>query len=393
MPRTDVPPARSVSSRAGSFSGTTGPGSVCSLEDVSVSSTATTAQSVPGTPSRSNGVASSASSSSAAAAAAASLLVNGTLVGYAAAVRYGGRGIPKPSPSSSLAAPTLSQSDVASSSNSVSGESYPTDGVADALSSLALGDNSATSSVSSSLESPSRLLDGRYSPLVSSSMSPLADPVIEQWNLSPAAPPQPSAASDVPFLAQSDSSYLSRADAEESQLSWQAAPWDQAWPSLQQQNQDAQSSSRSPSSPSFFPMFSTQGMNSSGMSSSMGESAWNPPEYVPSNGHGMNSNGFGSSNGMMGMNGNGGFGSNGSTGVGRFGRGGLGMRGGSSYSSLGGFLQPEYLPQQEPELPLDTSFESIIGDSNLGPDDNLEKKQRLDFALPPTPADYQRHYR
>lgn len=140
-------------------------------------------------------------------------------------------------------------------------------------------------------------------------------------------------------------------------------------------------------------MFSTQGMNSNGMSSSMGQSAWNPPEYVPSNGNGMNSNGFGGGSGMMGMSGNGGFGSNGSTGGGRFGRGGLGMRGGSSYSSLGGFLQSEYLPQQEPELPLDTSFESIIGESDIIPDDNLEKKQRLDFALPPTPTDYQRHYR
>lgn len=185
-------------------------------------------------------------------------------------------------------------------------------------------------------------------------------------------------------MGQSDAGYLSRADAEESQLSWQAAPWDQAWPSLQQQNQDAQSSSRSPSSPSFFPMFSTQGMNSNGMSSSMGQSAWNPPEYAPSNGNGMNdSNGFGGSFGSNGSNGGGG----------RFGRGGLGMHSGSSYSSLGGFLQPEYLPQQEPELPLDTSFESIIGDADLSPDDDLEKKQRLDFALPPTPADYQRHYR
>lgn len=394
VPRTDVPPARSVSSRAGSFSGTTGPGSVCSLEDVSVSSTATTAHSMPGTPSRTNG---SSSSSRPLSSPPTNLMANGTLVGYAAAVRYGGRGIPKPS-----ATPVPPPSAAADLTNGVSDENLPTDGVADALSSLAIGESSTTPSLSasSSLESPSKLLEsarnGHFSPL-ESAMSPLADPVIEQWNLSPAAPPQPSASSEVPFLGQSESSYLSGAigddDTDESQLSWQAAPWEQSWPSLQQQNQAPESSQRSPSSPSFFPMFSTQGMTSSG--SPMSESAWSPPEYTSRNGNSL-SNGFG--NGMMGMGSGGlpmsnGFGSNGSGGRGAFGSGGLGMRGGSPYSALGGFLQPEYMPQQEPELPLDTGFGSIIGDSGLGPDGELEKKQHLDFALPSSPTGFQRHYR
>lgn len=383
VPRTDVPPPRSVSSRAGSFSGTTGPGSVCSLEDLSVSSTSTTARSVPGTPSRANGSATSSS-----AATTNNLVASGTLVGYAAAVRFG-RAIPKSFHSSSG---PLSVSDLASSSHSVNGESYPTDGVADALSSLALGDASSTPSMSasSSLDSPSHLLgssmSGHFSPL-GSTMSPLADPVIEQWNLSPAAPPQPSATSDVPFISQSDSSYLSNALGadEDSQLSWQAAPWDQAWPSLQQQQNQGVHPSRSPSSPSFFPMFSTQPMDAPG--TSLDQSAWNPPEFAPSSSNGR-SNGFGG--GMMGMSGSG------YRPGGRFGRSGLGMRSSdeSAYSSLGGFLQPaEFLPHQEPELPLESALESIIGDSALGPDDDLEKKQqRLDFALPSSPSRFQHHY-
>lgn len=39
VPRTDVPPPRSVSSRGGSFSGPSGPGSVGSLDDLSISTT------------------------------------------------------------------------------------------------------------------------------------------------------------------------------------------------------------------------------------------------------------------------------------------------------------------------------------------------------------------
>uniref|UniRef100_K3WL69 RRM domain-containing protein n=1 Tax=Globisporangium ultimum (strain ATCC 200006 / CBS 805.95 / DAOM BR144) TaxID=431595 RepID=K3WL69_GLOUD len=400
VPRTDVPPARSVSSRAGSFSGTGGPGSVGSLEDVSVSSTATL--SMPGTPSRATGSSNSSRSAMSSSPAPANLMANGTLVGYAAAVRYGGRGIPKPT---SSIAPVLPPSAITDSykNNDDSDDHAPPDGVADALSSLALGDSSATPSLSasSSLESPSKLLDaagnGHFSPLGSAIMSPLAaDPVIEQWNLSPAAPPQPSVSSEVPFLGQSKSRYLSGAirnddvTDESSQLPWQAAPWDHAWPSLQpQQHSNAPESQRSPSSPSFFPMFSTQGMNASG--SPMSESAWNPPEYVTGNGFG---------NGMMGMGGSG-FGSNGSNGRmgrggGAFGNGGLGgvPRSSSPYSSLGGFLQAEYLPQQEPELPLDTGFGSLIADANLGPDDSeLEKKQHLDFALPSSSTGFQRHYR
>ncbi|KAF1331491.1 Heterogeneous nuclear ribonucleoprotein, partial [Globisporangium splendens] len=399
VPRTDVPPARSVSSRAGSFSGTGGPGSVGSLEDVSVSSTATL--SMPGTPSRATGSSNSSRSTMSSSPAPTNLMTNGTLVGYAAAVRYGGRGIPKPT---SSIAPILPPSTITDSHNNDddSDDHAPPDGVADALSSLALGDSSATPSLSasSSLESPSKLLDaagnGHFSPLGSAIMSPLAaDPVIEQWNLSPAAPPQPSVSSEVPFLGQSKSRYLSGAirndDAtdESSQLSWQAASWDHAWPSLQpQQHSNAPESQRSPSSPSFFPMFSTQGMNGSG--SPMSESAWNPPEYVTGNGFG---------NGMMGMGGSGfGNGSSGhmGRGGGAFGNGSLGgvPRSSSPYSSLGGFLQPEYLPQQEPELPLDTGFGSLIVDASLDPDDSeLEKKQHLDFALPSSPTGFQRHYR
>ncbi|TYZ57006.1 hypothetical protein PybrP1_003785 [[Pythium] brassicae (nom. inval.)] len=392
VPRTDVPPPRSVSSRAGSFSGTTGPGSVCSLEDLSVSSTATTVRSVPGTPSRSNGLAASSS-----AATANNQATSGTLVGYAAAVRFG-RGIPKSFSSSSG---PLTASDLATPYHGANGEIFATDGVTDALSSLALGDSSTTPSVSasSSLDSPSHLLgssmSGHFSPL-GSTLSPLAaDPVIEQWNLSPAAPPQASAALDVPFLSQSESSYLSGAlgpdVGEDSQLSWQAAPWDQAWPSLQPPPpSQGVHSSRSPSSPSFFPMFSTQSMGSPG--TSLDQSAWNPPEYAPSsNGSGMRGNGFGG--GMMGMSGSG------YRPGARFGRSGLGIRSDdeSPYSALGGFLQPtaaEFLPQQEPELPLETSLESLIGGADLGPDDDLEKKQRLDFALPSSPSrfQHQHHY-
>lgn len=125
---------------------------------------------------------------------------------------------------------------------------------------------------------------------------------------------------------------------------------------------------------------------------SLDQSAWNPPEYAPnSSGNGMRGNGFGGS--MMGMSGSG------YRPGGRFGRSGLGMHSDndeSPYSALGGFLQPtaaEFLPQQEPELPLESSLESIIGGgADVGPDDDLEKKQRLDFALPSSPSRFQHHY-
>ncbi|KAG2526550.1 hypothetical protein BBO99_00002962 [Phytophthora kernoviae] len=85
VPRTDVPPPRSVSSRGGSFSGPSGPGSVGSLDDIN----ATPPVSLSGSMPSSSGLTAVMGSEklSRASSASASIKSSGTLVGYAAAVR------------------------------------------------------------------------------------------------------------------------------------------------------------------------------------------------------------------------------------------------------------------------------------------------------------------
>ncbi|KAG7400304.1 hypothetical protein PHYBOEH_006244 [Phytophthora boehmeriae] len=279
VPRTDVPPPRSVSSRGGSFSGPSGPGSVGSLDDINATPPVSLSGSMPST----SGLAAAMGSEklSRASSASANIMSNGTLVGYAAAVRYGGRVLPKTSSSnamtmastSSVTSPRpLSSNGDGSVINGINLETSTISGVADALSSLVLGD----------------------------------DPVIEQWKLSPSVGPQLSTP-EIPLGSPSESSFLPQGlvdDANESSnLSWKAAPWEQqSWgsPPLQQNQQSLQQQQQPPLPPAPAPFFSMFSNQRNGAASS---SAWHTNG---DNGYGENDTttspgGDGFSGGMMGM--------------------------------------------------------------------------------------------
>lgn len=405
MPRTDVPPPRSVSSRGGSFSGTTGPGSVGSLDDVSISPTS--ASLLPGTASNNDLSASGRSTPrrSLGTTPPPNSMVNGALGGYAAAVRYG-RGLPKSGPAS-----VSENDDITHRKDSISSERMSVSGMADALSSLVLGDanTSPPASTRSSIASSDKLMDvvtsgnGHLSPLEVHGSPLVHDPVMEQWNLSPAAPPQPSA--DIPLLSSHESAYGLGSETNGSRLTWQSNSWQPSWSGHQAHHQGSNSSQESlldlnpssaPSTPSFFSVFA----NPRGPSSPSSSATWSPSGYAapsssPNSGFSMMGMGMG-----LPVEGGRGFGrgglSNGSPmSRGVFGggaRNGLGMRGsnGSSYGSLGGFLQPEYLPEQNSGLPV--RFGGMMGSEDGGVH---EKHDPLGFDHPATASsvDFERNYR
>jgi hypothetical protein len=438
VPRTDVPPPRSVSSRGGSFSGPSGPGSVGSLDDLSTTTTppVSLSGSVPST----SGLAAAMGSEklSRTSSASSGLIPNGMLGGYAAAVRFGSRGLPKTSSSnamlssSSVTSPRpLSSNGDASSINGISLDTSTISGVADALSSLVLGDGGSSrgggilggsssaaspplSASSSSRGSSDHLVDGaaangHLSPL-DVALHPLDnDPVIEQWKLSPSSGPQLSP--DAPLGSPSESSYLPHGLVDESaepasSLSWQAAPWQQqSWGSPPLPRAQQQQPPLPPAPAPLFSMFSNQ---RSGGTPLHGSSAWhsNVDNGYGNNDSASNASGDGFGNGMMGMglSMDGGFGSDG------VGRGAFGMHAEGDntapYSSLGGFLQPDYLPPNHPheqqqhetgaaEHPLDSTSFGRMMSSDVAPDaDDLRKEpSSLEYDLPSSAAEYHRQYR
>lgn len=435
VPRTDVPPPRSVSSRGGSFSGPSGPGSVGSLDDVSSTPPVSLSGSVPSTSGlmAAMGAEKLTRSSSGSGSLSSN---NGTLVGYAAAVRYGGRSLPKTSSSNSMGIASaslvtsprpLSSNGDGSVVNGINLETSTISGVADALSSLVLGDGGSSrggilggssaaspplSASSSSRGSSDHLVDasatnGHLSPL-DVALNPLdTDPVIEQWKLSPSSGPQLSPP-EVPLGSPSESSYLPHGLVDDhhepsSNLSWKAAPWEkQSWgsPSVH----PSQKQPPLPPAPTpFFSMFSNQPNGSAGSSAwhSNGEHGFENNDAAAVSG----SDGFGS--GLMGM----GMGLSIDRGFGgdNVGRGAFNMHGegenSTSYSSLGGFLQPEYLPpghaHQQPQdaglgdLPLDSaSFGRMMSNEDVPDTDDMHKEPTaLEYELPSSAAEYHRQYR
>ncbi|CAI5735220.1 unnamed protein product [Hyaloperonospora brassicae] len=446
VPRTDIPPPRSVSSRGDSFSGPSGPGSVGSLDDVC--SMTTPPLSLSGSMPSVSGLTAAMGSDKMCRATptSANLMPNGMLRGYAAAVRYGGQGVSKTTSNAVLSSSSMtSNSDTSSTYKGISLESSSLSGVADALSSLVLRDSGASCgsgfmggngiaaspplSASSSRESMDHLFDsaavsstnGHCSPL-DTGLHPLdSDPVIEQWKLSPSSGPQ--LASDAPLAPCFESSYLSHGLADGnaesvSNLSWQAAPWQQqSWGSpplprsqqQQQQQQQHQHQQQQPPLPptptSLFSMFSNK---RSGGTPLHGSSAW---QSNAERGYGYDAStaasdgdGFGSGTMGMGLSIDGGFSDN------RVGPGTFGMhpeRGNSApYRPSGGFLQQEYLPtdrsheQQQrgavpADLPLDsTPFERLMNSDVLSNADKLRREpSSLDYSLPSSAAEFHREFR
>ncbi|KAE9041230.1 hypothetical protein PR002_g4559 [Phytophthora rubi] len=442
VPRTDVPPPRSVSSRGGSFSGPSGPGSVGSLDDISISTTppVSLSGSVPST----SGLAATMGSEklSRTTSASGNLMPNGMLGGYAAAVRFGSRALPKtsssnsmlPSPSVTSPRPLSSNGDVSSVGNGISLDTSTISGVADALSSLVLGDDGSSrgggilgggssaaspplSASSSSRGSSDHLVDAATVSATNGHLSPLDvalhpldnDPVIEQWKLSPSSGPQLSA--DIPLGSPSESSYLPHGLVDNtaessSNLSWQAAPWkQQSWgsPSLPPTQQQQQP----PLPPAPAPLFSMFSNQRNGGTPLHGSSAWhsNADNGYGNNEAAVNPSGDGFGNGMMGI----GLSIDRSFGGDGVGRGTFGMHseGGNSapYSSLGGFLQQDYLPSSHSheqqhetvaaEHPLDSaSFGRMMsGEATPDVDDLRKEPTSLEYDLPSSAAEYHRQYR
>ncbi|CEG50517.1 heterogeneous nuclear ribonucleoprotein [Plasmopara halstedii] len=434
VPRTDVPPPRSVSSRGGSFSGLSGPGSVGSLDEISTATTPPV--SLCGSVPSSNGLATAMGSEklSRTSSASANLMPNGMLGGYAAAVRYGGRGVLKSSssnamPSSSMTSPRLMPNNEDSCSiNGITLDSSAINGVADALSSLVIGNGSfsrgggilsASSAIpspplsagSSSRGSTDHFMDSATTSVTNGHMSPLDvafhpldnDPVIEQWKLSPSLGPQLSPSA--PHSSPTKSSFVLHGLVDDtsqhgSNLSWQASPWQQqSWgspplPRTQQQQQP-------PLPPVPTPLFSIFSSQHNEGTRLHGSSAWplnadtsydNNDSIAPS-GH----DSFG--NRMMGidLSIDGGFGHTGSA---------FGMHSESDtdtpYSSLGNFLQPDYLATNHDQQQLENegakhsldSFGQMVSDDGASDADDLCKNPiSVNYDLPSSTAAYHRQYR
>ncbi|CAH0483029.1 unnamed protein product [Peronospora belbahrii] len=395
VPRTDVPPPRSVSSRGGSFSGPSGPGSVGSMDDV-ISAT-TPPMSLSGSVPSVSGASMGSEKSSRTSSASANLMPNGMLGGLRCCCSLW------------------------CLSNGFNLETSTISGVADALSSLVLSDGvlsrgggfigSAAASPPLSASSSSRgsadhLVDsatisgtnGHLSPL-DIALRPLNnDPVIEQWKLSPSSGPQ--RVSDASLASHSELSYLPHGlvndSSESSSLSWEAAPWQQqSWgsPPLPRGQQHQQ---QPPLPPAPAPLFSMFSNHLSGGTPLHGSSAWHSNSdggYV-NNETTVNSDRDGFGNGMMGMglSINSGFGGN------SVGHSAFGMHTDSvnsaPYQSLGDFLQQEYLStdsQQQHETvvadnPLDSALfgRGGLSSSDVPPDvDDLSKESlSLAYNLP-----------
>lgn len=348
VPRTDVPPSRSVSSRANSFSGTTGPGSVGSLDDVSVTSTASVSRS--GTPSSSL----SASVASLNEGRQGGASGSGPLGGYAAAVRYGGRGMPR---ANSLHQPSPSHA------NGASGFDNPERTlarVADALTSLVLDDDVTTSmSSASSSRVSDKVLESPVAPL----LSPLGitprplDPSADQWSLSPSLGPS----------RLRDGAHLSPTDA---RSTWQGRPWQSGWASQAQREEDAaRAAQQDPMTTQR--LFSPFSGDRRGSRTTLGASTWTTssytstsseygasslnPEPLQLDGSTLNSSGsiFASDEGSNSV----------------FGGSGIGLGPRSPYGAFGSFLQQDFLSSREPELPLESALGGVMDDLN---DDKLD---------------------
>lgn len=437
VPRTDVPPPRSVSSRGDSFSGLSGPGSVGSLDEVS--STTTPPVSLSGSVSSTNGLATAMGSEKLprTSSATMNLMPNGMLKGYAAAVRYGGRGMLKTSSanamhsSSSVTSPRpLSSNGDTCSINGITLDASTISGVADALSSLVIGDGSFSrgggiltggsvvaspplSAGSSSRGSTDHYMDSAtVSTTTNGHMSPLnvafhpldTDPVIEQWKLSPSLGPQLSPSA--PHSSPSNSSFLHSGMVDGStehgsNLSWQATPWQQqSWgsPPLPQPSQQQQP----PLPPAPAPLFSIFSSQHTDGTPLHGSSAWSSnPDIGYSNSDTIGTPGHdGFKSGMMGM----GLSIDGS--FGNVGQCAFGMHAeddhSATYSSLGGFLPPNYLlpdhDQQHDESEaiehsLD-SFERMMSNDIASDGDELRKDPlSVKYDVPSSTAESPRQYR
>lgn len=232
VPRSDIQPPRSTSSRANSITGPAGPGSVGSIDDV-VSVCSTTSLSRSTTP------CSSLSASGISVADSSRHLPSGlSSTNYAAAVRFG---IPR---SSAMAASLDNEYTHGDNAEKTLAR------VADALTSLVLEDEgSAHPHSSSSQESVPQL-----SPLG----VPLSDPANDQWNLSPVLAPQvnreiPAAPKSLPH--------------------WQSRSWDQGWQKPQRHHHSMHVSEAPTSTPSYFSAFSDDRRHSSS-GSGLHHSTW-----------------------------------------------------------------------------------------------------------------------
>ncbi|DAZ95707.1 TPA: hypothetical protein N0F65_007113 [Lagenidium giganteum] len=278
------------------------------------------------------------------------------LGGYAAAVRYGNRPVQR--------TPVLAGSQGL--------DADITTGVTDALNSLAIGEGilSAPGSGNSSIASSDRLMDqgsasGRLSPLTI-----VADPVMEQWNLSPSSQPQ-----TAPKLSPSRAAnYLAPQGGQPSNGAHHF-PWQRSWSGHRQQqhmqhqhpahqyqqqqyhpqyashhdqraqrHQEYQGGAPSP----FFSMFPSDGNRD--VRTSMSQSAWNPNVYAaaPSN----TTDAFNNGMGMDPRNGGGAQ---------------------QAFPSLGSLLHRGYAPQSEPEFPLDRALGGVLNDIS---EPDSERQQR-----------------
>ncbi|CAI5742416.1 unnamed protein product [Peronospora destructor] len=392
VPRTDVPPPRSVSSRGDSFSGLSGPGSVGSIDDMSTSTTPPVSLS-GSVPSASGLTAAMGSEKVSRTSSPANLMLNGMLGGYAAAVRYGGRGVPKPSSSNGMLSLVL-------------GDGVPSRGgfiaASPPLSACSSSRGSSDYPVDSATLSGT---NGHLSPLDVALHRLDSDPVIEQWKLSPSLGPQ--RASDAPLALHCEPSYLPQGMANDntesgSNLSWQAASWQQQpWgsPPLSRGHQQQQQPPLPPAPAPLFSMFSNQLSSGPPLH---GSSAWhaNPDRAYVNNATTVNPDGDGFGNGMMGMglSIDGGFGGD-AVGHGTF---GMHAENGSStpYQSLTGFLQQDYRPtdqQQQHETVVagnSASFGRMLS-SEVPPDaDELRKDvMSLVYDLPSSATEFHRQFR
>nr|CCA14026.1 heterogeneous nuclear ribonucleoprotein A1 putative [Albugo laibachii Nc14] len=265
VPRTDVPPIRAIPSRETPSSAT---GSVESNEDaVNLKSGSST---LNGPPALVQPVATTKSNASS--VPSANLLPNGILRGYAAAVRYGGRGIPRDSHSASFLSPTsasalegeefLEPSPIASSplqpSTGQLSSNFSLGGVAEALNSLNIKEEtSPRTSKASSDESCDKLPESYSNESVFEGFkSSLPSSLSTQWHIpSTVAPPIRSPATPKGHLETSDleqPSFLNSGLSDSNNhFPWQSSSWQHAsWGAIPPAPSDDQVDTQHPRSPS-----------------------------------------------------------------------------------------------------------------------------------------------